>query len=147
VRPNARVRMEVWDFGTGIDVSATEMLINGDVVDASVDGNSRRLRFEYTPRPRFTGTVEVGLRSRDRASPPNTVDRVVTSFRVGTEGLAGDIDLSGRVDGVDLVLLARSFGATAAEIHYLPEADFNNDEVVDGEDLAVLASHFGEGAS
>jgi lysophospholipase L1-like esterase len=147
VRPNVRIRMDVWDFGAGIDVAATDMLINGVVVGADVDRGTRRTRFEYTPATPFTGLVQIGLRSRDRASPANTVDRVVSSFRVSSGELAGDVDASGRVDGVDLLLLARSFGATAAEIRYLPEADFNNDEIVDGDDLAVLASHFGEGAS
>ncbi|HVR29243.1 MAG TPA: GDSL-type esterase/lipase family protein [Thermoanaerobaculia bacterium] len=144
VRPNVRVRMDVWDFGTGMELSATEMLINGAVVDTSRQGNSRRLRFEYSPAQPFTGLVEIGLRSRDRASPPNTVDRVVSSFRVAGQDLPGDIDRSGRVDGFDLILLARAFGATAAESRYLPEADFNRDDVIDGEDLAVLAMHFGE---
>jgi len=128
-------------------VAATELLINGAVVDAQREGNSRRVRFEYGPRQPFVGLVEIGLRSRDRANPANTVDRVVSSFRVAGEDLPGDIDVSGRVDGVDLVLFARSFGSTAAEIHYLPEADFNRDDIVDGEDLAVLASHFGEGGT
>jgi lysophospholipase L1-like esterase len=147
VRPNVRIRMDVWDFGAGIDVLASELLINGTVVDADVDGGTRRLRFEYSPSPPFTGLVQIGLRSRDRASPSNTVDRVVSSFRVASEAIAGDVDGDGRVDGVDLVLLARSFGATAAESRYLAEADFDGDNVVDGEDLAVLASNFGESAS
>jgi lysophospholipase L1-like esterase len=147
VRPNVRIRMDVWDFGAGIDVQATDMLINGVVVDdASATGTATRLRFEYAPPQPFTGLVQIGLRSRDRASPANTVDRVVSSFRVSSESLQGDVDEDGRVDGVDLVLLGRSFGATSNQVRYLPEADFNRDEVVDGDDLAILASNFGEGS-
>jgi lysophospholipase L1-like esterase len=146
VRPNVRIRMDVWDFGTGIDVAATDMLINGVVVnDAAMDGNSQHLRFEYTPPQPFTGLVQIGLRSRDRATPANTVDRVVSSFRVAGAVTPGDVDEDGRVDGVDLILLGRSFGATANQVRYLPEADFNRDDVVDGDDLAILASNFGEG--
>jgi hypothetical protein len=147
VRPNARIRMDVWDFGAGIDVLSTQMLINGVVVSAAPQGGSRHVRFEYSPSQPFTGLVQIGLRSRDRAFPTNVVDRVVSSFRAAGAALDGDIDASGRVDGIDLVHFARSFGATAAESRFLPEADFNNDEVVDGEDLAVLAMHFGEGES
>ncbi len=148
VRPNVRIRMDVWDFGSGIDVQASDMLINGQVVaGASATGNATRLRFEYSPPQPFTGLVQVGLRSRDRASPANTVDRVVSSFRVSGGVLPGDVDDDGRVDGVDLVLLGRSFGATANQVRYLAEADFNRDDVVDGDDLAILASNFGEGAS
>jgi hypothetical protein len=138
--------MDVWDFGAGIDVAATDMLINGAVVnDAAMTGNARQLRFEYTPQQPFTGLVQIGLRSRDRATPPNTVDRVVSSFRVAGAVIQGDVDEDGRVDGVDLILLGRSFGATANQVRYLAEADFNRDDVVDGEDLAILASNFGEG--
>jgi acyl-CoA thioesterase-1 len=147
VRPNVRIRMDVWDFGEGIDVQATEMLINGAVATgASRDGNAARLRFEYGPPQPFTGLVQIGLRSRDRATPANTVDRVVSSFRVASEPLPGDVDEDGRVDGVDLVLLGRAFGASADQVRYLAEADFNRDEVVDGDDLAVLASNFGDTA-
>jgi acyl-CoA thioesterase-1 len=145
VRPNVRFRMDVWDFGAGIEVPTTEMLVNGSVVSASRDGNSQRVRFEYSLQQQYTGLVQIGLRSRDRATPANVVDRVVTSFRVAGSELTGDLDSSGRVDGVDLVVFARAFGATAAEIRYLQEADFNNDDVIDGDDLAVLAMNFGEG--
>ena len=146
VRPNVRIRMDVWDFGAGIDVQASDMLINGEVVaGASATGNSTRLRFEYSPPQPFTGLVQIGLRSRDRASPANTVDRVVSSFRVAGEALPGDVDEDGRVDGVDLMLLGRSFGATANQVRYLAEADFNRDEVVDGDDLAILAMQLRRG--
>jgi hypothetical protein len=74
----------------------------------------------------------------------NRVDRVVMTFQVTGSELDGDLDSSGRVDGVDLVMFARAFGATPAEIRYLPDADFNRDDVIDGEDLAVLASNFGQ---
>ena len=147
VRPNVRIRLDVWDFGAGIDVQASELLINGAVATgASREGNAKRLRFEYTPPQPFTGLVQIGLRSRDRATPVNTVDRVVSSFRVAAEALPGDVDEDGRVDGVDLVLLGRAFGATANQVRYLPEADFNRDEEIDGEDLAILAQNFGEGS-
>jgi lysophospholipase L1-like esterase len=146
VRPSVTIRMDVWDFGAGIDVAATDMLINGVVADgASMEGNARRLRFEYNPPQQLSGLVQIGLRSRDRATPANTVDRVVSSFRVAGAVIQGDVDEDGRVDGVDLVLLARSFGATANQVRYLPEADFNHDDVVDGDDLAILASNFGDG--
>jgi hypothetical protein len=135
--------MDVWDFGTGIDVLATQMLIDGQVVPASINSGTRRVHLEYRPPQRFTGTVQVGLRSRDRANVPNRIDRVVAKFSTSREELPGDVDSSDRVDGVDLLMLARAFGATAAEIRYLAEADFNEDEVVDGDDLAVLASNFG----
>ena len=89
--------------------------------------------------------VRVGLRSSDLANPANSTETVVTEFSVaGTDILRGDIDKSGRVDGVDLVELARHFGATRGELRYSSEADLNGNGVVDGSDLAVLAANFGQ---
>ena len=139
----ATIRMDVWDFGAGIEVAGTEISINGEMVEADINGDSTRVRIEWTLDSSQRGTVEVGLRSRDLATPANLVDRVVTTFDLEIDALDGDLDDSGRVDGVDLVLFARSFGANAGEGRYLAEADFDDNGTIDGEDLAVLASNFG----
>jgi hypothetical protein len=144
VRPDITIRMDVWDFGTGIDILSTQMLIDGAVVPATVIAGNQRVHLDYRPPKAFTGRVDVGLRARDRANPANRVDRVVNHFTTSRDELDGDVDGSDRVDGVDLLLLARAFGATAAETRYLADADFNEDEVVDGDDLAVLAANFGK---
>ena len=147
VPAGATIRMDVWDFGEGIDVAATELFINGETVAADVGGNPSRVRIEWTLDAAQRGRIDIGLRSRDLASPANVVDRVVATFDVELEELVGDIDDSGRVDGVDLVLFARSFGAEVGEVRYLEEADFDSDGTIDGEDLAVLASGFGTSLS
>jgi hypothetical protein len=54
-----------------------------------------------------------------------------------------DIDRSGRVDGLDLAALARTFGQGCADQGFDRRADLTRDCQVDGEDLAVLASLFG----
>jgi hypothetical protein len=55
-----------------------------------------------------------------------------------------DANLSGRVDGFDLVLLARAFGAHAgAGSAYDPSVDFDHDLEIGGNDLAYLAEYFG----
>ena len=59
--------------------------------------------------------------------------------------LTGDIDGSGRVDGLDNARLGWSFGSAGGGEHWFAPADLNGDGVVDGEDLAILSSHFGEG--
>jgi hypothetical protein len=61
-----------------------------------------------------------------------------------TGPLAGDIDRSGRVDGGDLSILGRAFGATLGSPRYVAAADINHDGVIDGNDLALLASQFGQ---
>lgn len=58
----------------------------------------------------------------------------------------GDVDASGRVDGIDLVMLALAFGREKGEEGYRAGADVNADGIVDGFDLAILIEFFGEGA-
>ena len=57
--------------------------------------------------------------------------------------LQGDIDGSGRVDGLDLILLGMAFGASQGEGRYNPGADLDRSLTVDGQDLAILAAYFG----
>jgi hypothetical protein len=54
-----------------------------------------------------------------------------------------DTDGSGRVDGLDLALLGRSFGGSPGADRWDPGADLNGDDVVDGVDLALLSGYFG----
>ena len=54
-----------------------------------------------------------------------------------------DLDRSGRVVGLDLAALARTFARTCADAGFDRRADFTRDCVVDGSDLAMLAAQFG----
>lgn len=144
VAPTTAVEVELWDFGAGIDLLNTELLVDGSVVPASVTGEGRRARLVFTPAEPLDGEVVVRLRSRDQAAPVNTVDGEVTRFVIeGADVVEGDLDGSGRVDGVDLIRFARRFGARRGETRYDSAADFDGDGSIDGEDLAVLASNFG----
>ena len=55
---------------------------------------------------------------------------------------AADIDLSGRVNGFDLVHLAVAFSTSCGEPSYDASTDLDRSCFVDGEDLAVLAANF-----
>ncbi len=55
-----------------------------------------------------------------------------------------DADNSTRVDGFDLALLGRAFGATSADAHYDARADLDRNGLVDGDDLALLSPHYGD---
>jgi hypothetical protein len=57
--------------------------------------------------------------------------------------VAGDINNSGRVDGLDLEILAKSFGSFLQEASYNPFTDLNYDGAVDGEDLIAFGLNFG----
>lgn len=147
VDPETEVRVELFDFGAGIDLAATELLINGEALGESLEGDERRAVLTFQPPAPFVGVVFVGVRSRDLADPAHVIDRDLVQFVVrGTDFLPGDIDRDGRVDGVDLVAFAVRFGASQGDNRYRLFADFNGDGVIDGEDLAILASNFGRSA-
>jgi lysophospholipase L1-like esterase len=146
VSPDTTVQVEVWDFGAGIDLANTFLLIDGQPVTVTPQGTSLHATLSYPPPTPWSGTVTVGLQSQDLATPPNTINRQIASFTVqGSTALPGDVNGDGRVDGMDLVLFGLHFGAQRGTANYLPAADFNNDGVIDGLDLAILAAHFGQG--
>jgi lysophospholipase L1-like esterase len=148
VAADARIDVDVWDFGTGIDLANTFLLINGAATSVVPTGNSVRARLSYQPPAPLTGIVSVGLRSRDLATPPNTVNREISRFTIAGFGtLQGDLNLDNRVDGADLVIFALHFGALRGDANYGASADINADGKIDGLDLAILASNFGKSAA
>ena len=143
ISPNASLTVDLWDFGTGIDIASSRLLVDGVTTSAVASGGPRGVSFFYDPPAPLSGVVEVGVRARDRATPPHTIDRVVSRFAViGSRFLSGDFDASGAVDEVDLVQLSLSFGAHEGELRYSPESDLDEDGIVDGVDLAILASNY-----
>lgn len=145
VSPTTRIAVDVWDFGSGVDVASTSLLVDGQAVASAVNGDHGRAVLIYDPPQPLSGTVQVGLQTSDLANPPNSFDQQIFEFTVaGPQGIPGDIDGSGRVDGADLIQLALHFGARRGEIDYLPAADLNGDGSIDGLDLAILASNFGK---
>ena len=145
VDPDREIQFDLFDFGAGIAVGQTRLLIDGEPVQATISGNNRRQRIRYQPPNPWNGVVFVALEARDTATPPNVRDPYLLQFVVaGTTFYLGDITRDGRVDGEDLVSFARVFGSERGEGRYKGFADFNDDGVVDGEDLAILARNFGK---
>lgn len=148
VAASAPINVDVWDFGTGIDLANTFLLVNGQVTPVVPTGNSLRARLSYQSPTALSGIVSVGLRSRDFAAPPNTIDREVSVFTIaGFGSLQGDLNGDNRVDGADLVIFALHFGAVRGDAAYIATADLNSDGKIDGLDLAILASNFGKSVS
>jgi hypothetical protein len=58
--------------------------------------------------------------------------------------ILGDINGDGKVDLLDLVLLANAYGSKAGDLKYNPEADFNDDGKVNLLDLVTCAMHYGQ---
>jgi lysophospholipase L1-like esterase len=145
VAPLTPILVELYDFGTGINLSQTSMRLNGTPVAAVLRGDNEKLELTFQPATPLRGVVTVEIVTQDLASPVNAITRAVSRFVItGTTFLRGDIDKDTRVDGRDLVMLALAFGATRGEDRYLVAADFDDDGVDDGGDLAILANNFGK---
>lgn len=149
VPADTAIKVDVWDFGSGIDIANTFLLVNGVQVAATPVGNVRMVTFNYQPPTPLSGEVSIGLRSQDLSSPPATVNREIYRFTVegASTTLQGDLNEDGRVDGADLVAFGRRFGSQVGDGNYDEDADFNNDNRIDGQDLAVLASNFGRSSA
>ncbi len=151
VPPESDILIRLNDLGSGVNTLSIQLTVAGVAVPPGgfqVSGTLDSLEITYTPEIPFTAgsTIEVVISAEDLASPPNVLESYAWSFRVsaGDGQSYGDIDSSGRIDGIDLSLLAFAFGSASWEERYLEAADLNGDLVVDGEDLARLAAYFGE---
>ena len=98
-----------------------------------------------SPTP-LSGTVTVGLRSRDLATPPNTIDREIARFTIqgATDALQGDINRTAGWTAPTSSSSASTSAPCAATPTTTPTADFNDDGRIDGLDLAILSSNFGQ---
>ncbi len=85
-----------------------------------------------------------GSRALRAVNPDGQVAILDRAIRIEIDPGRVDMDGSGIVDGSDLAILARAFGAFEGEARYDARADLNADGMVDGLDLAVLGARFGE---
>ncbi|MFC1850114.1 M28 family peptidase [candidate division CSSED10-310 bacterium] len=92
-------------------------------------------RVQYLNMPYFTEFMKASL-----ATIITVADYIVPE-------LLGDIDSSGRVDGLDLLILSLAFGASEGDDNFNPEADLDYSGAIDGDDLAILKANFGVVAS
>jgi acyl-CoA thioesterase-1 len=144
VSPSTEIQMDVFDFGAGIDVANTHLLINGQAIGVTPTGDHSKLEFRYQPPAPLAGVVIMGLQAQDLAQPPNVFSGTLVTFTIaGTIFLPGDINHDGIVDGLDLILFAPCFGAHRYNSNFRLYCDFNGDGIVDGTDLAILAFNFG----
>jgi acyl-CoA thioesterase-1 len=145
VPADTAIEVDLLDFGAGIDIANTQLLINDEVVAVTPTGDKTRLVFQLQPAAPLAGVVSVGVQTQDLASPPNTWTGTVTQFEItGTVFLPGDLNRDGVVDGLDLLLFAPCFGAHRYDGNFRVDCDLNGDGIVDGEDLAILAANFGK---
>ncbi len=57
--------------------------------------------------------------------------------------LEGDVDDDGDVDMEDLIMTAGAFGTSAGHPRWNPDADLNDDDMVNIIDLGIVARNFG----
>jgi len=82
----------------------------------------------------------------DKSGKVDYLDLYVLARNYGRTCLSlyGDIDGDCDVDGSDLSLLNASYGKSKGEVDYNQKADFNGDDKVDYLDLYILARHYGK---
>jgi len=147
VPEDSLLQVVVFDPLSGVDQATATLTVNGVAVTTEVSGDAKRTVLRAQPG-NLKGKTTLGVDVRDAATPPNRRTSGVSVFTaVDTQFLTGDINLSGRVDGADLVLLSYSFGSQAGQSRYRSSADLTKDGVVDGDDLAQLAANFGRSSS
>jgi parallel beta-helix repeat protein len=95
----------------------------------------------HTIPPGFTGLVRVGIHY-DPGLVSNASELVIAQF----DFLPGDINHDGKVDLVDLVLLANAYGTSPGNPRWNPNADLDGNNVVGLSDLVLLALHYGRTA-
>jgi hypothetical protein len=112
------------DLGPGLQVLHSE-LASAEELRAQVQVLPAALVGERYVRAQCTDTFGAG-----RAH----------GFEVQFDCRRADTTGDGRVDGLDLAMIAARFGGAIEAGHPL---DLNGDGDIDGEDLALLAAHFG----
>ncbi len=141
VSPSSRLEVVFYDAQSGVDSVLTDLTLNGVPLGAQSTGVAGKQILTYQPGG-LGGSLQLGVISRDLEG--NEKVKPVSDFTVkGASLLAGDLDFSCRVDGVDLVVFARAFGASTGGERYVLGADIDRNGTIDGTDLARLAANFG----
>ncbi len=86
VSPLARIAFWLYDFGRGVDLSATRLLVNGFEVSFAAEGTPAAYEIVHMPAAPFTGDpVKITVDTRDLAPGRNRATHEVTRFTVSDE--------------------------------------------------------------
>ncbi|MGH9464296.1 MAG: GDSL-type esterase/lipase family protein, partial [Thermoanaerobaculia bacterium] len=145
VRPGQIFEVTVYDFGTGLERTASTLTLNDVVVATDAAGNPGRQLLSHTSdATTVTCFARLGVLAVDRNDPPNRLDSRVADYEVqGGSYRRSDVNRDCRVDGRDVVTLGRVFGLPRGELGFDSDFDVNGDGRLDGDDLAAIARTFG----
>ena len=135
--------------GTNFQSGVSVQIDNSDVLLDNVSAIScNQIQIAATVEPMASGVrpAEIGQFTMTVTNPGDLQD--VQMFEVLVQPSRFDINTSdpsteGRIDGMDVVSLARLFGSQDGDATYDPDTDFDGNGWVDGDDLAFLASSHG----
>lgn len=106
-----------------------------------------KITFNSTYSTIYPNTVSCALHIYDvklsdqngNPMPSNPIDGFYTFAP-----LRGDLNKDGKVDIVDVVIVAIAFGSTSGASNWNPDADFNKDGIVDIFDVVLVTSNYGK---
>jgi hypothetical protein len=121
----------IWKYSLGIkrdvDVSPQYWQPNQEAIPLAV-GEGVKLQFElhYTGRPNTAETFTLTV-----------------SFHGNAPSILGDVNGDGKVDVFDLYTLGKAYNSTPETGNWNPNADLNNDLIINAEDLRILNDNYG----
>jgi lysophospholipase L1-like esterase len=81
--PYTRIELQLLDFGSGVDLAATRLTVNGSEVSFAAEGTPAAYGIVHLPAAPLNNPVTVSVETRDLATPPNEATHEVTRFTVG----------------------------------------------------------------
>ncbi|MFC2173128.1 GDSL-type esterase/lipase family protein [Acidobacteriota bacterium] len=138
------ITITIREVGSALNTDTVVMQINGADVSWNLRQTGGRYVLSYTPEDGFGlgEKVNVSLEAEDTADPGNQSTKQYFFFTAGGNGVNGDINSDGLVDGIDLILLGSAFGSALGEPAFRKRADFDENSIIDGVDLSILSYYF-----